>query len=340
MAERAGVAVATVSNVLSGRRAVGAVLRARVLAAVDATGYRPNRLAASLRGARSQSVGVMVPDLTNPFFASLVHRLEDRAAEDGYDIILVGSHEDASREAARLQTLLSRQVDGLILAPARDTVAALSEGPLRLPPTVLMDRGAGTGPFDTVSADNAQAARQGCRHLLALGHRDIALVVTSSALANMRARIAGYRAELAAAGLEAHARILVGGFDVETCRAAVEQELRRADPPSAIFAANYVATLGAMKAIRAMDLDFPGAVALLAFDDTDWMTVLRPYLSAIAQPITAMADAAWQLLRARLAAPGAAPRHLCLPCTLAVRESTQRPSTSRQEEPATVSALP
>jgi len=340
VAERAGVAVATVSNVLSGRRMVRAELRARVIAAIDATGYRPNHLAASLRRARSQSVGVMVPDITNPFFASLVHRLEDRAAEDGYDIVLVGSHEDAAREAARLQTLLSRQVDGLILAPARDTIAALGDTPLRLPPTVLMDRGAGPGPFDTVSADNTEAARQGCRHLLGLGHQDIAFVVTSPALANMRERIAGYRAALAAAGLEGRARILTGGFDVESCRAAVEQELRRADRPSAIFAANYVATLGAMKAIRAMDLDFPGAIALLAFDDTDWMTVLRPYLSAIAQPVTAMADAAWQLLRTRLAAPRAAPRHLCLPCTLAVRESTQRPSISRQEEPRPVSASP
>lgn len=338
VAERAGVATATVSNVLSGRRAVTAELRARVAAAIAATGYRPNHLAASLRRARSQTVGVMVPDLTNPFFASLVHRLEDLAAEDGYEIILVGSHEDAGREGMRLQTLLSRQVDGLIIAPARDAIAGLADGATRLPPTVLMDRGAGQGAFDTVSADNAAAARQGCRHLLALGHRDIAFVVTSPMLANMRARIDGYRAELAAAGLADHARIIVGGFDVETCRAAIEQALLRADRPSAIFAANYVGTLGAMKAIRAMDLDFPGGISLLAFDDSDWMTVLRPYLSAIAQPVAAMADAAWQLLQARFAAPLAAPRHLCLPCTLAVRESTQRPSTSRQEEPHPVSA--
>lgn len=340
VAERAGVATATVSNVLSGRRTVTPELRARVLAAVDATGYRPNRLAASLRRARSQTVGVMVPDLTNPFFAALVHRLEDRAAEDGYDIILVGSHEDATREAARLQTLLSRQVDGLILAPARDTIAALGDGSARLPPTVLMDRGAGQSVFDDVTADNADAARQGCRHLLALGHRDIAFVVTSPMLANMRERIAGYRAELAAIGLEGRARIIVGGFDVETCRAAIEQELLRADRPSAIFAGNYVATLGAMKAIRALDLEFPGEISLLAFDDSDWMTVLRPYLSAIAQPVTALADAAWALLQARLVAPLAAPRHLCLPCTLAVRESTQRPLISFAQESRAVAASP
>lgn len=339
VAERAGVAPATVSNVLSGRRAVRPELQARVIAAIEETGYRPNQLASSLRRARSQTIGVMLPDLTNPFFAALVHRLEDRAAEDGYEIILVGSHENEERERARLATLLSRQVDGLIIAPTRDEIAALRENAGRLPPTILMDRGAGDPSFDSVSADNAEAARQGCRHLIDLGHRDIAFIVTSSTLHNMQERIAGYEAALAEAGLASRARILAGGFDIDACRACIEQELLRADRPSAIFAANYVATLGAMKAIRAIGLDVPGEVSLLAFDDTDWMTVLRPYLSAIAQPVAEMADAAWRLLCARLAEPRAVARdHLSLPCTLTARESTQRPRVRSGQEPLLATA--
>ena len=324
VAARAGVAPATVSNVLSGRRQVRQELRDRVTAAIAATGYRPNQLASSLRRMRTETVGIVVPDLTNPFFAALVHRLEDLAAEDGYQILLVGSNEDEAREEARLQTLLSRQIDGLIMAPARDETAALSANRLRLPPTVLMDRGSGHADFDTVSADNTDAARQGCEHLIALGHHDIAFVVTSPALDNMRERIEGYRAALAAAGLSDRARVLTGGFTIEGSRAVMEQELLRAEPPSAIFAANYVATLGAVKAIRALDLDFPGEVSLLGYDDIDWMTVLRPYLSVVAQPVAAMADAVWALLRERLADPQGPCRHLRLPCTLAIRESTQR----------------
>jgi LacI family transcriptional regulator len=324
VAERAGVAPATVSNVLSGRRQVRQELRDRVTAAIAATGYRPNQLASSLRRMRTDTVGIVVPDLTNPFFAALVHRLEDLAAEDGYQILLVGSNEDEAREDDRLTTLLSRQIDGLIIAPARDETAALSAHRGRLPPTVLMDRGFGHADFDTVTADNTDAAARGCAHLIALGHRDIAFVVTSPALDNMRERIDGYRSALAAGGLADHARILAGGFDIEGCRGVIEQELLRAEPPSAIFAANYVATLGAVKAIRALDLDFPGAVSLLGFDDTDWMTVLRPYLSVIAQPVAPMADAVWALLRERLADPQGPCRHLRLPCRLAVRESTQR----------------
>ena len=324
VAERAGVAPATVSNVLSGRRQVRPELRERVTAAIAATGYRPNQLASSLRRMRTDTVGIVVPDLTNPFFAALVHRLEDLAAEDGYQILLVGSNEDETRENDRLQTLLSRQIDGLIMVPARDETAARHTNRLRLPPTVLMDRGFGHADFDTVTADNLDAAARGCAHLIALGHRDIAFVVTSPTLDNMRERIDGYRAALAAAGLTEHARILAGGFTIEGCRGVIEQELLRAEPPSAIFAATYVATLGAVKAIRALDLDFPGEVSLLGFDDTDWMTVLRPYLSTVAQPVAAMADAAWSLLRERLIDRQGPCRHLRLPCTLAVRESTQR----------------
>jgi LacI family transcriptional regulator len=324
VAERAGVAPATVSNVLSGRRQVRQELRDRVTAAIAATGYRPNQLASSLRRMRTDTVGIVVPDLTNPFFAALVHRLEDLAAEDGYQILLCGSNEDEAREQDRLQTLLSRQIDGLVMAPARDETAALQANRARLPPTVLMDRGFGQIDFDTVTADNTDAAARGCAHLIGLGHRDIAFVVTSPDLDNMRERIEGYRAALVAAGLAGRARILVGGFTIEGCRGVIEQELLRAEPPSAIFAANYVATLGAVKAIRALDLDFPGEVSLLGFDDTDWMTVLRPYLSVIAQPVPAMADAVWSLLRERLGDPQGPRRHLRLPCTLTVRESTQR----------------
>jgi LacI family transcriptional regulator len=324
VAARAGVATATVSNVLSGRRQVRQELRDRVTAAIAATGYRPNQLASSLRRMRTDTVGIVVPDLTNPFFAALVHRLEDLAAEDGYQILLVGSNEDEAREEDRLQTLLSRQIDGLIMAPARDETAALRTQRTRLPPTVLMDRGFGHADFDTVTADNSDAAARGSAHLIALGHRDIAFVVTSPELDNMRERIDGYRAALATAGLGDRARILAGGFTIEGCRGVIEQELLRAEPPTAIFAANYVATLGAVKAIRALDLDFPGEVSLLGFDDTDWMTVLRPYLSVIAQPVAAMADAVWALFRERLGDPQGTRRHLRLPCTLAVRESTQR----------------
>jgi LacI family transcriptional regulator len=331
VADRAGVATATVSNVLTGKRQVAEDRRRLVLEAVAALGYRPNHMAASLRRRHTRTVGIVVPDLTNPFFGSLVHRIEELAAERDYQILLVGSNHDGRQEGARIQALLARRIDGLIVASTRDDGASFGAFAAQLPPTVLVDRAFGLAGFDTVAADNAEACYRGCRHLLELGHRDIALLGTSSDLANMRERIAGYRRALAEAGAAPRERVVLGGFSIEGCRGAIEQELRRADRPSAVFAASYDATLGAIKAIRALDLAFPENVSLLGFDDSDWMTALRPYVSAIAQPIEKMAVKAWRLLIARLGGEDGAPARILLPCTLQIRESTRRPAAAARD---------
>ena len=193
VAELASVAPATVSNVLTGRRPVAEDRKQRVLAAVAQLGYRPNHLAASLRRQETRTIGIVIPDLTNPFFAALVHRIEELAAEADYQILLMSSNEDTEQEAHRVEVLLARQTDGLIIAPARDDVSAFAASAADLPPTVLVDRGFGLAGFDTIAADNYDAAKRGCQHLLSLGHTDIVLVVSDTSLNNIADRIAGYR---------------------------------------------------------------------------------------------------------------------------------------------------
>jgi LacI family transcriptional regulator len=326
VAARAGVATATVSNVLTGQRYVAERRRRLVLEAVDALDYQPNHLAASLRRKHSRTVGIVVPDLTNPFFAALVQQIEGLAAASGYEILLVDSSNDINREASRTRALLARRIDGLIWVPTRDVLPPVNTSGAGLPAAVLVDRGFGLDGFDTVQAANGEASYRGCRHLLQLGHRDIALLIPTDALVNIRDRIDGYRRALAESGLNEHERVIVGGSSVETCRSAIEQELRRANRPTAVFAASYEATLGAIKAIRAVDIAFPEDVSLLGFDDFDWMTVLRPYVSTIAQPIDGMAAAAWRLLKARLSGGEDPHARIRLPCVLQVRESTRAPS--------------
>lgn len=325
VAARAGVATATVSNVLTGRRSVGADKQRLVLEAVAALGYRPNHLAASLRRQQTRTIGIVVPDITNPFFTAIVRRIEEVAGAADYESVLVDCNESTVREGARLRALLARMIDGLIVAPTEDDLAAHAPLLPRLPSSVLIDRGFGTAGFDTVAADNNDAAWRGCRHLLELGHRDIALLASARELSNIRDRIAGYQRALAEAGCGGRARVVLGGHGVESSRAAIEQELRRADRPTAVFAVTYPATLGAVKAIRALDLACPDDVSLLGFDESDWMTVLRPYVSTILQPSELIADRAWQLISARLARSAAPFEHVRLPCTLAVRESTKPP---------------
>src|SRR3546814_5778789 len=174
VAARAGVSTATVSNVLSGTRHVGPERRQRVLDAIERLDYRPNGIAASLRSQRSRVVGVVVPDITNAFFAGIVHRMEELAAGSGYQVMLVNSNEDPAQERERVRALLSRRADGLIVIPAGDAFEARAMIDAERIGLVVVDRGVDLTGVDTIGADNRQAADQGTRHLLELGHREIA----------------------------------------------------------------------------------------------------------------------------------------------------------------------
>ena len=326
VAARAGVAPATVSNVITGRRRVAPHLRDQVMEAVDALGYRPNQVAASLRLQQTQTIGIVVPNLSNPFFADLVRRLEELAAQQAYQVLLVGTNETTTQEAERISALLSRRIDGLIVSPTSDDASAINAARLGGPPIVLVDRGFGAENFDTVGADNADAAYRGTRYLIELGHRDIALVTIAGDLANIRERVDGYRQALADTGLVSRKRICAGGLTIDSCRAATERELARRDPPTAIFCTGYAAILGAIKATQAAGLSIPQDISLLGFDDSDWMTVLRPHISTLSQPVDDMAATAWNLLNARLSGEVEGYLRVRLPCRLEVRESTAPPA--------------
>jgi len=326
VALRAGVSVATASNVVNGNRPVGVESRRKVLEAVAALGYRLNRAASSLRGASSRLVGMVVPDIANLFFAELVRGVEELAEKDGYDLVLVTTSEDPAIERRRIEALVSRRIDGLLAVPARDhSVGALVAGPYGadMPPTVLIDRGELTPGVDTVAADCDAGAYAATRHLIDLGHRDVAILAHTTQLKNITARIDGCRRALADAGLKGRERVCVGGHSLDTLRGAVELELHRADPPTAIFALTNVSALAAIKAARGLGLEIPGDVSIVGFDDFDWMLALRPYLTTVAQPIDEFAVRSWRRLIDRINGEGDPPGiRIELPCTLKVREST------------------
>ena len=325
VALRAGVSVATASNVVNGLRPVGARSRQRVVEAIEALGYRPDRVASALRSKSSRLVGMVVPDITNVFFASLVRGVEMLAEADAYDLLLVTSSEDPAVERRRVEALIARRIDGLIVVPANDesmiALAAAERAPW-LPPTVLLDRAGGAQGFDTVTADCESGGYAATRHLIGLGHRDIALLTHSQHLQNIAQRIAGYRRALAEAGLSE--RIVVGGHDLDGLRGAIELELHRADPPTAVFAVTNICALAAIKAARGLGLDIPGDTSIVGFDDFDWMMALRPYLTTVAQPIDDFAAASWRLLMRRLKSADAEIECVELPCIFKVRESSGR----------------
>ena len=222
---------------------------------------------------------MVVPDITNVFFASLVHGVEALAERDGYDLLIVSTSEDAAKERRRVEALVARRIDGLIVVPASDdSMAAFGDGAenSRLPPAVLIDRGAEAPGFDTVCADCFAGGYAAARCLIDLGHRDIAILAHSKRLHNVEQRIAGARSALIEAGLEERERVIHGGQDLESLRGAIELELQRADRPTAIFALTNVCALASIKAARGLGLDIPGDVSIVGFDDFDWMSALGP----------------------------------------------------------------
>ena len=323
VAVRAGVSPATVSNVLSGVRGVRADSRISVTEAAAALGYKSNHMASSLRRGTTRTIGVVVPDLANEFFSGLVTHWEAQAANAGYEIIVASSGDDVPTETRRLQSLIARRVDGLLVVAAQDDFGAAAGFPSTLPPAVLVDRAFGHRQFDTVSSDNIAAGYEGTLHLLGLGHRDIALLTSAETQVHLRDRVTGYRRALQEAGLSSRERLVMGGRSVEECRRAIERELKRPDRPSAIFATTFFATLGAIKAIHALDIAFPQRISLVAFEHSQWMTVFRPHLTAVAQPREDLAAHSWRALMERIANPAVRRRRVSVPVKLSIRESAK-----------------
>jgi LacI family transcriptional regulator len=323
VARRAGVSPGTVSNVLIGVRGVRPDTRLSVMNAAKILGYKSNHMASSLRRGHTRTIGVVVPDLANEFFSGLVTQWEAQAANAGYEILVASSSDRPEIETRRIQSLIARRVDGLLIAASRDNFGAAAGFPTSLPPAVLVDRASGNKRFDTVSSDNIAAGYEGTSHLIRLGHREIVLITSAENRVHLRDRIQGYRKALKEAGLSGRERLVIGGSSVAACRAAMEQELRRPAGPTAVFATTFFSTLGAIKAIHALDIALPRDISLVAFEHSEWMTVFQPYLTAVAQRREELAANSWSVLMDRISNPGAKLRHVKIPVNLSIRDSAQ-----------------
>ena len=320
MAARAGVSTATVSNVLNARRSVAPELVARVRAAVAELGYIADLGAARLRSRRSRVAGLMVPDLANPFFGNLAAVIEAAARQDGYDLLIVSSDDDAAQETARMRALLTWRTAGLIVVPCDGTLAARGVALAAGVPLVAVDRIPDDPPLDIIAVDNAAAGAAVARHLLETGRRHILAVAAGAGIANIAARCAAAHAVAAAAG--ARLEVLEVGFALADSRALIARRLAVAPLPDALFTLNNVVTLAALGAVHAAGLRVPEDVALVGFDDQEWMRVASPPITAVRQPVGAMGQAAWARLKARIGGDAAPPQALRLDCTLELRAST------------------
>jgi LacI family transcriptional regulator len=322
VAERAGVSTATVSRVLNGLGPTSEAVRTRVLQAAKELDYHPNWLARSLRARRTNTIGVVLPDIGNLFFSSLVKGVEQQASSHAWNVILCNTDEDPTKEEALVGTLVERKIDGLLLCPAAGPHAYLARHLERRLPVVAVNRRIPELSLPAVTNDNLQAAYEATRHLLTRGVRRLALIPGLPHLSTTEDRLAGCHRAAAEFGL-ATADLVVrpadGKMD-EGYKAALEC-LEAHPRPQAIFAFNGPMTEAALMAIRARGLRCPEDVALIGFDDFRSAAALSPPLTMVEQHPIEMGKAALEEL-AQIIETGHPIRSLTLiPTRLVVRGS-------------------
>ena len=325
VAERAGVSATTVSHVINQTRRVSPELRQRVLDALDALGYQPNALARSLRRKQTFTIGLVIPDNANPFFAEMARGIEDEAFNSNYSVILCNSDGRIERESAALDVLLKRQVDGIILAPAGESASTVNMLNQRGTALVVIDRELPGSMADCVLADHQAGARTAVEHLINLGHRRIGCISGPGELAPSAARVDGYRTALRAAGLRADPALLYpGNFSDHSGHQGAQVLLALPDPPTAIFACNDLMAIGVIAAAAEHGIRVPEDLSVVGFDDIHLAAFFNPPLTSVAQPKYELGKVATALLVERLRDRSLPPRRCVLQNRLMLRRSTAK----------------
>jgi LacI family transcriptional regulator len=285
VAERAGVSIGTASNVVSGSARVGKTRTARVLAAIRELDYHPNEVARSLKVKQTKMLGMILPDITNPFFSDLIRGAEDVAFERGYLLLTANTDEQVEREKRFVTALRSRRVDGILLAAsANQKETHLNSAVAAGIQIVCLDRLAHNLAVDAVLTDNTRGTEECVRHIIRTGHKRIAIITGSLELAIARERLAGYRLALKEAGIKYVPQLVMEGDFREGAGYRLGKELLlRRDRPSAIFACNGVMTLGLLIALDELSVKCPEDIALATFDDLPFAHSFHPHLTAVAQ---------------------------------------------------------
>jgi len=304
VARAANVSTATVSHVFNDTRPVSETTRQAVLDAARRLNYRPSAIARSLTTRRTFTVGVVVADVLNPFFAGIIRGVEDLLWQQGRSLVVCSTDEQPEKEAYYLHLLLERRVDGVLVASTGADLPVYAELQHHHIPAVFIDRRPPQPWGPVVETDNVQAGYAATRYLLDRDHTRIAILGRHQALSTVTGRFAGYRQALAEAGITPDATLAV---TVDSRQEAALQGalalLARPEPPTAIIAANHVMTLGVVAAVLAAGVRCPQALALIAFDDLPWLALVTPPLTAVRHPTAAICRRAVDLLMAAMTGP-------------------------------------
>lgn len=334
VARAAGVSRATAARVLGGYGYAGAEVRERVFDAAKRLAYQPNELARSMATGRSKTIGVVVADIENLYFARAIRAITDTARAKGFGVVLANTDEDIALEREAVRVLLANRVDGLIVAPTSSIEVdhLISARDLGCP-FVLLDRRVPVLNADTFAIDNFRAAHQAVTSLIKQEHRRIALASNAPShgekqylISSVRERIDGYRAALHDAGIQIAPKLTIfGRWDNENLARQLRKLCQTATRPTAFLATDSSVALVLVSVLRELDLSIPDEVSIICFDDADWTAAVTPPLTVVSQPIKELATAATEDLIARLQGEAKGPgEETLLQATLIDRGSVDR----------------
>lgn len=324
VADEAGVSVTTVSHVINETRYVNPETKLKVQNAQKKLSYRPNSVARSLRMGITKTIGLIVPDASNLFFAEVARKIEDFGYQQGYSVILGNSDNDPYKQANYVTTLIAKQVDGVIFISAGGNVQDLQELIKNNIPVVLADRDAPVDLVDVVLLDNEKAGYDATQHLLHLGHERIACITGPNDLSPSMLRVEGYKRALNEWGIPFRSELIkAGDFRFKSGESTMRELLKLSIRPTAAFILNDMMAIGAMTAARKEGVSVPSELSIVGFDDIEFASAVTPALTTLAQPFTKLAESATNLLIERM--QGEATREkkrIILDAQLVVREST------------------
>ncbi|WP_019179704.1 LacI family DNA-binding transcriptional regulator [Microbacterium yannicii] len=324
VADTAGVSRSTASRALSGNGYAAPEVRDRVRAAAKQLGYVVDVTARSLKQGTSRSVGVLVSDLRNVFYAELASGIGEEARAHGRTLVMVDLRGDGSDELEAAETLVASRVSGVIATPVSAELSTFL-GRIGVP-LIEVDRRFDANETDAVVVDNRAAARDTTSRLLAAGHERIALLIDETEWTTGDERQRGYLDALAARKIRVDDSLIVqAGWDAEEAMAAAQRILSRPDRPTAVFAANNVLTEGTWRAAQALGLGIPSDVSLVGFDDAPWMTMVHPGVSTRMQDAGALGATAMRALLDRIETPDAPVRTIVMPTRFVDRGSIAAP---------------
>ncbi|WP_341887090.1 LacI family DNA-binding transcriptional regulator [Variovorax sp. YR752] len=334
VALQAGVSVTTVSHVVNDTRHVSAKVRERVELAIRELGYVPNAMARSLKSNTTSTLGMLIPNSSNPYFAEIVRIVEDRCFGAGYTLVLCNTDDEPRRQSVYLQVLAERRIDGLIVvstgADEDDSLATQLRG-LRIP-TVLVDREIADPACDLVETAHMQGGLLAVRHLLSLGHKRIACIGGPTGVTSSEQRIEGWRMALAETGSAPNADALLwrGGFTSQGGYEAMHAILRTEQKPSAVFVCNDLMAIGALRAAHESGVRVPDELSIVGFDDIELSAYTSPPLTTVAQPKERIGALAVDMLLERMGGKRRDARKVVLQPELRVRASTTRHAGFRE----------